>query len=147
MRNQQVLSWSRNSTQFMKPKFQYRTYKSSPTVPMRSQINPTPNLHVTLPSVLLSLRVTAKILHEPLPSLSVLHSPPISFFLLYHPNSISCRVPPYIVFSSPLLLRPTWAQISPSAPYFQTPSVYVLQSERTIFTSIKQQAKLQFCIF
>jgi len=62
----------------------------------------------------------------------MLHSPPISFSILspeqYCVGSTDHEAPHYVVFSTPLLPRPSQAQISSSAPYSQTPSAYVRPS-------------------
>jgi hypothetical protein len=59
----------------------------------------------------------------------VLHAPPIAFFLISSPEQhwVSSRdhsVPHYLVFSTPLLPRPFYAQICSSEPLFKTPSAY-----------------------
>ena len=57
------------------------------------------------------------------------------------------KAPPYVVFSTPLLSRPSQAQVSSSPPCFQTSSGYVTPSvwKTKIHTHTKQQAKLHFC--
>jgi hypothetical protein len=122
----------------MEPKFQYRIYKSSSNIPIWNQINPTINLNVSLPGVLLPLGVPAKNLCEPLPYLSVLHSPSLSFFSFDHQKSIRWGVPRYRVFSSPLLPHPPWAQISPPAPFFKHPL--------SIFLKVKGHYSIQYKI-
>jgi hypothetical protein len=59
-----------------------------------------------------------------------LYAPPISFFWnlsleQYALRSTDHKAPHYVVFSTPLLPRPSSAQIFSSTPYFQTPSVCV----------------------
>jgi len=59
-------------------------------------------------------------------------------------TSTDNQAPNYVVFSTPLLPRPSQAQIFSSAPYSQTPSTYVPPSTSVIKfnTHTKQQPKL-----
>ena len=75
--------------------------------------------------------------------------PIISFFLVWSPEwyvvrSWDHKALRYVVFSIPLLLRLSYAQISFSAPYSRTPSAHVSPSiwETKFYTPTKQQAKL-----
>jgi hypothetical protein len=54
----------------------------------------------------------------------------------------------YAVFSIPLLPRPSYAQISSSAPYSLTPLAYIplLMWETKFHTNAQQKTKLQFCM-
>jgi hypothetical protein len=54
----------------------------------------------------------------------------------------------YAVFSTPLLPHPSWAQISSSALYSQTPAAYIPPSmwATNLHNHTKQLAKLYFCI-
>ena len=59
-----------------------------------------------------------------------LHAPPIPFFSILSPkqylvSSTNRKAPRYVVFSTPVLSRPSQAQILTSTPYSQTPSAYV----------------------
>jgi len=58
------------------------------------------------------------------------------------------KTPPYVVFSTPLLPRPSYAQISSSAPCFRTPSVCVCLWMWVTKSHVnsKQQKKLYFSI-
>jgi hypothetical protein len=58
------------------------------------------------------------------------HAPPISFVMIWTPeenlvSSTDHKAPRYVVFSTPLLPRPSLAQISSTAPYSRTPSADV----------------------
>ena len=54
----------------------------------------------------------------------------------------------YVIFSTPLPPRPSWAQISFSPSYSQTSSAYVPPSiqKTKLHTHTKQEEKLQVCI-
>ena len=76
------------------------------------------------------LRFPTKTLLATVISPYVLHALPVSVFFTSSPKWYSVRSTEhkalcYVVFSTPLLPRPSWAQISSSAPYFRTPSAYV----------------------
>ena len=69
-------------------------------------------------------------LYTPLLFSYVLHVLFISIFLIWSPQEYLVRItehraPRYVVFSTPLLPHPSWAQISSSAPYSRKPSVYI----------------------
>ena len=63
-------------------------------------------------------------------------------------RSTVIEAPHYVVFSNPLLPRPSQAQIFSSILYSQTPSAYVPSaiSETKSHTHTKQQTKFCFCI-
>ena len=63
-------------------------------------------------------------------------------------RSAEHKAPCYVVFSTPLLPRPCYAQTSSSAPYYGKPSTYIPPSVwvTNFHTHTKQQARLQFCI-
>jgi len=59
----------------------------------------------------------------------------------------SHSAPNYVISSTPLLPRPSWAQISSSAPYSPTPSAYVPPSMRaTKFHTHKKGKITVMCI-
>src|SRR5215510_9861441 len=77
------------------------------------------------------------------------HAPPISFVSILPPAQYWVRstdhlAPHYVIFSIPLLPRPSWAQILSSTPYSQTPLAYVppSMSATKFHTHTGQQAKL-----
>ena len=79
----------------------------------------------------------------------MLHSLPISFFLIWSPEWYLVRFTKhkasrYVVFSTPLLPRPSQVQISFSASYSRKPSAYVPPSvwATKFYTRINKQAKL-----
>ena len=79
----------------------------------------------------------------------VLYVLPISVFLIwssewYLVRSTEHKVPHYVVFSTPLSPRHSYAQISSSAPYSLTPSAYVSPSmwATTFHTHTKQPWRL-----
>src|SRR5215469_3245722 len=81
------------------------------------------------------------------------HAPPISFFSILPPaqywvSSKDPQAPHYVIFSIPLLPRPSWAQILSSTPYSQTPSAYYppSMSATKFHTHTRQRAKLYFYI-
>jgi hypothetical protein len=74
-------------------------------------------LHLGLASGLFPSRFLTKDLHMPLLSPYVLHSPPISFFLIWSPekyrvSSANHSAPQFVVYCTPLLPRSSQAQIS-----------------------------------
>jgi hypothetical protein len=77
----------------------------------------------------------------------LLHDPPISSFLFWSPEYLvritDNKTPCHVVFSTPLLPRPSKDQTSPSALSSQTSSAYLPPSvwENTFHTHTKQQAK------
>jgi hypothetical protein len=80
--------------------------------------------HLGIPSDLLPPGLPIKTLYAPLLPPYVLHAPPISFSLIcsaqqYLVSSSDHKAPRYEVFSIYLSPRPSYAQISPSAPYFR----------------------------
>ena len=79
-------------------------------------------------------------------------APSTSFFSILSPEQYRVRstdheAPHYVVFSIPLVPRPSWAQIFSSAPHSQTPSAYISPSMRaTKFHTHTKQAKLYFSV-
>jgi len=149
----------------------YRIHKSLPPVPQPSQSNP---VHKTSPppanSLLkiqfniiapstprsckwsLSFRLPHKTRHASVLSPTRATCP--AHLILpssteYSARSASHEAPHYVVFSTPLLPRPSQTQISPSTPYSPTPSAYVSPSvcETKFHTHKTKQDKLQFCTF
>ena len=60
----------------------------------------------------------------------MLHAPSTSFFLILSPEQNWVRstdhlVPHYVLFSTLLLPRPSYAQTSSSEPFFKTPLAYI----------------------
>ena len=124
------------------PKVHYRIHKCPPPVPVLSQLDPVHASHsnswrsnlilyshlcLCLPSGLYPSSFPSKIQYTPLLSPYVLHAPPISFFTIWSPeqylvSSTNHKAPPCVIFSIPLLPRPSWAQIFSSTPYSQTTS-------------------------
>jgi len=104
-------------------------------------------LRLGLPGGLLPSGFPTKTLYTPLPY--ALHVPPISFFFILSPapywvRSTDYSAHHYVIFSIPLLPRPSYAQIFSSTPYSQTPSVYIppLTSATKFHTHTKHEAKL-----
>ena len=66
----------------------------------------------------------------------------------YLVRSTERKAPRYVFFSTPLLPRPSYTQISPSAPYCRKLSAYgpPLMQATKFHTHKKQQAKLYFCM-
>jgi len=71
-----------------------------------------------------------------------LHAPPISLFSIwsaeqYWLRSYRSQVPPYVVFSTPLSSRSSYAQIFSSTPYSKNPPpAFLRQCERPSFTHV-----------
>ena len=165
LRSQQVLSLSRNFAHFIEPEGSLPRSQEPATSPYPEQdrSNPFPPSHfskihfnIILPSTpgpskwCPSLRFTHKntVYTSLLPHTCYMFYP-ISFFLIWSPvwylvRSTEHEAHRYVVFSTPLLSRPSQAQISSSAPYSQTPSACVPPAmwETKFHTRIKQQATL-----
>jgi hypothetical protein len=96
---------------------------------LRSILISSPHLRPGLLSDLLPSGFFTKILYAPFLSPSVLHSLPISYLIRscewYFVRSTEHKALCYVVFSTPLLPRPSWAQISFSALYSRKPSAYI----------------------
>jgi len=119
------------------PKVHYRMHKRPPPVPILGQIDPlqafTPHflkIHfiIIFPYMPASCKwsLSLRIPHQnPVSSPTyVLHAPLTSCFSIWSPKQCTVRsahhqAPHYTLFSTPLLPRPSWAQIFSSAPYSQ----------------------------
>ena len=106
------------------------------------------HLRLGLPGGLFPSNFSTKTLYTTPSPQYFLHAPPISFFSIWSPRQYWVRstdheAPHYVFFSTPLLPRPSWAQII-STPYSQTPSAYLPLSVWAIkfHTHTKQQEKL-----
>jgi hypothetical protein len=81
----------------------------------------------------------------------VLHIQPIAFYLIWSPEkyvvgSTVGKVPHYVVFFIPLLLRPVSAWISTSAPYSRRPTACVPTSGwPQVSHPYKKMEKKRFC--
>jgi hypothetical protein len=128
------------------PKFHNRIRKSSPPVPVLNHIDPVHaspshllkvHFNIILPPTLRSSKWSLSIRYPPDPLCKslippyVLHDPPITPFSIWLPESLfgsrptDSKPPHYVLFSTPLLPRPSYAQIFYLAPYSQTPSAYI----------------------
>jgi len=101
----------------------YRIHKRLPCVPILSHIIP---LHASASNF---WKTPFNIIIPSTPSNSKC-SPAIAFFLIwsteyYLVRSTYHKAPRYVVFSTPLSPRPSYAQISPSALILDTPSASV----------------------
>ena len=130
------------------PKVHYHIYKSSLPVPMLSKFDAVLAAHSTpLRSILILSSHHASLFQvvffRQVSALKpcmhfysfpyVLHAPPISVFFIWSPEwyfvrNTERKAPSYVVFSTSLLPRPSLPQISSSAPYSRTHSVYILPS-------------------
>ena len=119
------------------PKVYYRIHNSPPPVPILSNIDsvhaphPTSCRSILILSFHLRLGLPSGFFPQVSPSKPSMHlsSPQYmtcsSVYLIWSPEwhlvrSTENIAPCYVVFSTPLLPRPSWAQIS-SAPYSRTP--------------------------
>ena len=138
------------------PKDHYRIHNSPPPVAIlrrsiQSMPHPTSRRSILILSYHLRLGLLSglptsgfptKTLYLPLSSPHVLLAPPISVFLILSPElylvrSTEHEAPRYVVFSTPLLPRPSYVQIFSSALYSRKPSAYIPPSgERPNFTPI-----------
>ena len=133
-------------------RFVNRIHNSPPPVPLLSEIDTCPpsklpsrrsililSSHLLLclvsgfPSGFPAKTLYAHLLYTLYPSHSILFD---------HPNNIwstDLKAPCYVVFSTPLLPRPLFAQMSSSAPYSRKPSAYVNKVHTVLAEIIKQE--------
>ena len=112
------------------PKPDVSTSRTPILIPFGSILILSSHLRLGLPSCLLTSGFPTKTLYKPLLSPYVLHAPLNSLFYSLSPEQYLVRTTNnsalyYVIFSIPLLLRPSQPQISPTAPYSQIPSAYV----------------------
>ena len=109
------------------------------------------SLHLGPPSGLYPSGFPTKTQYVPLfPPTHTLQAPPMSFFLIWsHKQKHRPWSSSLCVSYIPLLPRPFQTQISSSTPYSETPSAYVpsWMWETKFHTHMKQQEKLQVCVF
>ena len=111
------------------------------------------HLRLSLPSGLFPLGFPNENVYAPRLCSYVLLASPISFFSISSPEKYLVRstdysAPHYVVFSTPLLPRPSQDQIFSSAPYSQISSAYIFRSmwRKKFHTHTKQKAKFWFRI-
>lgn len=139
-----------NCRSFWNPKVRRRVHKI-PLLVIQRQLNPVHPILVheeqfihLLSPVFYEWSLFLTFLNQPLSTMRTTF-PPIPFFLIWWHillvSSIDYKVPCYVVFSSPLLLCPRWAQISSSIPASRTPWAQVLPSlpKTQLYTPTKQQ--------
>jgi hypothetical protein len=144
------------------PKVHYRIHNSPPLVPMLGQINTVhtnpfcfSKIHFnTILHLCLGLSrghfpfgFPTKTLYAFFSPSCVLHALPTSSFLAWSfclAKSVSYEAPRYVVYSNLLLFHPSSVQIFPSAPFSQTPPVYVplFRSETEFNIHTKPHVKL-----